>query len=272
MNIHRLLPLLILATACTKNESRPPVAAESYPLPTVAATITDPAERASVICARFWDKAVFPPSATDSVSPALEQALADFAAIAPLASEPDSVARGIGELLRKGGRDYIMPLAERYLLSTDSPLRSDEIFLMFLQAAPGWERTELLLPEIMKNRVGSTAADFEFIDTRGNHSSLSSFVGQHGATLVYFFDSQCDLCKDLIPAAELAAGDRALLAICPADNATDFDAAAQLFPPQWTVARDCGRITADDLYHFPVLPAAYLLAPDGTVLARNIPL
>lgn len=262
------MPVLFLA-ACG-NPKKASVPTEAYPLPSVPASVTEPHERASIICAHFWDDARFPAEATDSVSPALEQAMANFAAIATMAFEADSVRLGVSEMIRKGGRDYVMPLAERYLYDPNSPLRNEETFLMFLEAAPGWERTELLTPQVMKNRVGSPATDFKFIDSKGRRSSLAEFVKAHGQTLVYFFDSECNVCKALIPNAQAAADGMAVLAICPEVNASEFDSVLELFPDIWTVARDFGEIDADDLYIFPALPSAYVIAPDMTVIAKDL--
>ncbi len=270
MTLRLLLPALLVAlTACLKTSS--PVA-ESYPLPSVPSTVTDPGERASIVCAHFWDDARFPVQPTDSVSAELEQAMANFATIASLASRLDSVAIGASEMVRKGGADYVMPLAESYLYYRSSPMRNEEVFLLFLQAAPQWERTALLLPEVTKNRVGSKAPDFKFTDSKGKSGSLSSFVAQRGETLVYFFDSQCPTCEELIPYADEVAAGRPVIAVCPRGYADGFDDAAGLFPADWTVVCDQGEIDANDLYLFPVLPAAYLIGPDMTILAKEIKL
>lgn len=198
--------------------------------------------------------------------------MANFAAIATMASEADSIRRGVSEMIRKGGRDYVMPLAERYLYDPNSPLRNEETFIMFLEAAPDWERTELLKPQVLKNRVGTPAADFEFIDSKGRHSSLSRFVKAKGQTLVYFFDSECNVCKALIPNARSAAEGMAVLAVCPEADSAQFNEIVSLFPEDWTVARDLGTIDADDLYIFPALPSAYIISPSLTVLAKDLPL
>lgn len=273
--LSHILPalLMLLASSCSANQKSKEIS-ESYPLPSVPSGITDPHERASVICARFWNDAIFPSEPGDSISPALEQAMANFAAIATMAAETDSVRIGVNEMLRKGGTDYIMPLAERYLYNYDSPLRNEETFLLFLEAAPEWERTELLKPEVQKNRVGSTAADFEFVDSKGRRGSLSEFVKANGSTLVYFFDSECDVCKELIPnAGDIAEAEGlAVLAVCPESNAGSFDLVTPLFPDGWTIVRDLGAIDSDELYIFPVLPSAYIIDPTLTVIAKDRPL
>lgn len=274
MHPHKLLlPLaLLLSASCAKNKPASSAPAENYPLPSVPSEITEPHARASVICARFWDNALFPAGVPDSVTPALEQAMANFIAIASMADTPDSVSVGIRRMIEKGGLDRSMNLAEHYLYDPNSPLRSEETFLLFLNEAPQWERTEMLRDQVMKNRVGTRAADFPYVDAKGRKGTLNGFVKAHGETFVYFFDSECDVCKALIPTAAEAAGERAVLAVCPEVNATKFDEALSLFPADWTVVRDLGEIDANDLYIFPALPSVYLLDSDLTVQAKDLPL
>ncbi len=263
---------LLLASCAAKpqtsdSDSR---ATESYPLPAVAKSITLPEQRASAAAAAFWDNAVFAPG--DEVSAGLEQALSNFFAIAVIADDDQSVRSGIATLLRKGGIDRIMPVAERYLYEPNSPLRNEELFIRFLEGAPQWYRSEALLEQALKNRMGTIAADFTFVDTNGTRSSLSEFVTRNGKTLVYFFDSECEICKELIPYANDAAGSMAVLAICPDRNASQFDATAKLFPANWTVGRDLGTIDRDERYIFPALPSAYVIGPDMTVICKDLQL
>lgn len=276
MHLLNLLPplALLLSVGCAKNNPQSSAPAEDYPLPSVSASIKDPHERASSICARFWDGAVFPGAdvPADSVSPALEQAMANFAAIASMASETDSVSQGVRQMILKGGIDRVMPLAERYLYDPNSPLRSEETFLLFLREAPQWERTELLMPQVLKNRVGTHAANFPYVDAKGHQGTLYDFLSAHGETLVYFFDSECNVCKSLIPRAQEAAEGRAVLAICPEANAKAFNEVLTLFPEDWTVVRDTGEIDDSELYIFPALPSAYILSPSAEVLAKDLPL
>lgn len=266
------LALLLLSASCAQNNPKSSAPAEKYPLPSVPSEITEPHARASVICARFWDDAVFPAEVPDSVSPALEQALANFVAIATMADNPDSVSVGISRMIEKGGLDRTMNVAERYLYDPNSPLRSEETFLLFLNQAPGWHRTEMLREEVLKNRVGTPAADFTFIDSKGRKNTLSQFVKANGQTFIYFFDSECNVCKGLIPQAARAAESMAVLAVCPEANADKFDEVLPLFPADWTVARDLGQIDADELYILPALPSVYIIAPDQTVRAKDLPL
>lgn len=243
-------------------------------MPFVSDSIKDPHDRASTICARFWDRAVFPSDEipTDSITPELEQAMANFIAIAAMASSTDSVRVGVTRMIDKGGAERIMPLAERYLFDPNSPLRSEETFILFLESAPEWNRTELLLPQVLKNRVGTTAPDFTFVNSKGQRSSLYDFLSRHGETFIYFFDSKCNVCKDLIPVAREASQGLPVLAVCPEANSAAFNEVLNLFPEDWTVVRDLGEIDNEELFIFPALPSVYILSPSAKVIAKDLPL
>lgn len=266
-------PLLIAAATAlgllAGCSSKP--AAESYPLPAVSPSITDPGERASTICARFWDAAV-PAPGVDTVTPALEQAMANFAAIAPLADNPDSVRAGVSAMLALLGDEMVMPLAERYLFDANSPMRNEELFLFFLQLAPDWARTPDLTELVLLNRPGSVGADFGYVDAAGRRSTLGEFAAANGGAFIYFFDSECSVCKELIPRAAEIAGDMPVLAVCPDALASKFNEVITLFPADWTIARDLGAIDSDRLYDFQAFPAVYVVDPTLTVLAKDLPL
>lgn len=267
-----LMAVLVMSVACMsgKNKASAEVV-ECFPLPHVPDSVVNPDERASIVASRFWDDAVFAPG-VDTVTPALEQAMADFVAIAAIASNPDSVGRGIEVLLNNGGEALIMPLAQLYLHDFDSPVRSDDLFIMFLERAPHWCRSDALLEQVLKNRTGTRAADFSFTDSRGRSGSLAEFVEAAGETVVYFFDSECKVCKESVPMVEAYAAGRPVLAVCPRAYAADFDRMVQHFPKPWTVVRDSGEIEANDLYIFNLLPSVYVISADMIVNGKDISL
>ncbi len=261
--------MLALLAGCAAKPDTP--AEESYPLPSIPTTVTDPAMRASIAASHFWDEAVTA-QGVDTVTPLLEQSMSNFLAISAMGADLDSVSRGIRIILSKAGSCLIMPLAEHYLYDPNSPMRSEELFMLFLQQAPEWERTGELTEIVNKNRVGTTAADFGFIDSKGRRSTLAEFVSKHGGAFIYFFDSECNVCKSLIPDAADAAmqSGMAVLAICPEANAAQFDENLVLFPDDWVIARDLGTIDGDDLYIFPALPSVYVIDSDMTVIAKDM--
>lgn len=263
-----LLLSTISASCAADKKPAEATPAEQFPLPSISASVTNPTERASIASSRFWDEAVLAPG-VDTVTPALEQAMANFISIAALGADPDSIARGVRTLLSKAPEEMIMPLAEHYLYDPNSPMRSEETFLIFLEEAPRWVRSEALREQVMKNRVGTLAADFPYVTSKGRRSTLGEFVREHGETAVYFFDSECEVCKALIPSAQAAAAGRPVLAVCPEVNADSLESVLPLFPADWTVARDLGKIDSEDLYIFPALPSLYIIAPDRRVIAKD---
>lgn len=256
--------LLACASAADRNLK------EAYPLPEVPQGYVTPGDRADYISVHFWDRAVYPEC--DTVTPGLEQAFADYVSIIGVAGASDSIATGVERLVEAGGRERILELAEKYLYEADSPMRSERLFRYFLEATPDMPRSAGLLEIVMKNREGSRAADFKYTTPAGEEGTLSGFASASDTpVVVYFFDSECDVCKGLIePVAGMAAGRYRVLAVCPEGNAEKFDDVLPLFPADWTVVRDCGEIDGEDLYDFPAMPTVYVLSPDMTVLGKDV--
>lgn len=264
------LAISVLAFGCTshKNDATgsedSPI--DSFPLPAIPSELREPELRANYAVEHFWDSAIMP----DSTSPAFEQAFANFLGIAAVANDSASLCRSLCTLMETAPNvDAVMEVAEHYLYDPDSPMRDEELFIRFLLHAPHDARREALMEQALKNRVGTRAADFGTLNARtGMQSKLSNLV--RGETLVYFFDSKCNVCRSLIPKVEDMANGRRVIAVCPASEDEDMDEALLLIPDNWTVVTDGGEIDRLSLYEFPALPSLYILAPDMTVVAKDV--
>lgn len=264
-----LIPLAVLALGCssaktdsTGSEDAP---IDSFPLPVIPTELREPAQRANFAVEHFWDSALWP----DSTSPAMEQAFANFIGIAEVANDSASLCNSLCTLMQTAPNvDAVMEVAEHYLYDPDSPMRNEELFIRFLLHAPHNARREALMEQALKNRVGTVAPDFVTRNARtGRQSQLSSLV--KGETLVYFFDSKCNVCRSLIPKVEDMAQGRRVIAVCPASEDEEMDDALVLMPESWIVVTDTGEIDRHSLYEFPALPSLYILAPDMTILAKD---
>lgn len=242
----------------------------SFDVPGIPAYYVTPADRANWLSAHFWDLAKV--NCEDSVTSGFEQHFSDFLGIASAAKCTDSIAKGIRKACSIAGETRIMDLAEKYLYDSDSPLRSENLFITFLESASTWQRRDALLELVNKNREGTEAADFPFETSSGNRTTLREFADSSPVPLmVYFFDSECEVCKAMIGRADrLAEGKYRVLAVCPQANAKAFDEDLKLFPAGWTVVRDLGEIDRKDLYSLPAMPSIYILSPDLTVVAKDL--
>ena len=124
---------------------------------------------------------------------------------------------------------------------------------------------------MQKNRPGTQAADFEFIDRDGASHSFLASLRPGVETMLVFFDPDCEDCHAL--AAKLEAegtGGRDVVMITPHEvDMQLWQAYASTLPQDWTVGYSPGGlIDADELYYVPQFPTVVLLAPGAIVLSR----
>ncbi len=140
-------------------------------------------------------------------------------------------------------------------------------------------RPEWLLGVALKNRPGSRAADFGFIDRDGKRGTLHEWVrGSSSRVLVVFYDPDCDSCNGILQAlassgrlaSAIDCGELRVLAVYPGDDRELWSQSSQSFPAKWEVAIDSGRIDKEELYVFPAMPVLYLLENDVTVIVKDM--
>lgn len=178
----------LLATAATAtciSGSEPftePV--DSFPLPTVPATLTAPAERAEYVTAHFFDGVILP----ENPSQGLEMAIANFTTVAPLASE-DAWREAAATLFSRAANDRqrgrLRDVVETYLSGADSPYLNLDLFAAFLaEDSPGIRR-DGLLRLAAANKTGSQATDVPLLLADGCHKprQYRHPVGGHDANL-----------------------------------------------------------------------------------------
>lgn len=285
-----MLPLAaMLSTGCrgkTGNPAAPPVTdaapreAPALPLPQPPAHITDPGERARYAALHFWDP-LNPSDHTVSLDSALmEQTFANYIALLPYLNE-QTLRQSVGAFADKcsGDKevyDLAVYIAHHYLDDPNSPLRSEEIYIPFLErfaSDPGLpettrERSAYRLSQAMKNRPGMRAADFRLVSREGRTSNLLRELSD--TTLVLFYDYDCEHCKETVTRlADPAAGVRyPVVAVEVTEDREGWDATKSDMPQGWNVCFAAEPIDGE-AYYFPALPSAYLLAPDGTVLIKD---
>lgn len=109
--------------------------AAGYPLPAVPDSITDPVKRAEFAVMHYWDRYDFRGREQLSDTVYVEQSLVDFWALLSMA-EPATARNAVNGLLDKAA---IYPkqlalidwLAGKYLDDPNSPMRYEDIYIMF---------------------------------------------------------------------------------------------------------------------------------------------
>ena len=176
-----------------------------------------------------------------------------------------------------------LELAERRLGNPADSLHSEELYIAALQhsvkgyvlGASEKERQQRLLDNALKNRIGTEAANLEFVTPDGGTHRLSDYAGKH--VLLYFNDPDCDACQKVKQRMEQSTvikglvddGKLAVVAVYPDDNAKLWKRGTY---PEWMVNGwdKAQQIEENELYVMPpALPVFYLLSPERIVLMKN---
>lgn len=253
------------------------------PLPVVPDSLTTPEERANFVSAHFWDAMNWQDRQLTLDTAFMEQNFANYLSILPYADEA-AQRRSVASLLQSASADmeahaFLAWVAEHYLEDPNSPMRSEDIYIVFLDEfvkSPLFDeakktRYEYQMERAMKNRPGAPAADFAMTDRDGKQLRLLKAAAEKEGTLVLFYDPECEHCKEIL--GEIAnwqfPDQMQVLAIDVTGDAPRFERTKGNYPQGWRVAFATDPIEDDDLYSFPALPSIYLLDGEGRVILKD---
>lgn len=262
---------------------------EELPLPTVPATLREPAARAAYVIQHFWDAMDFADTLHSHNSAFMEQNFANFISVFPYAGE-QACREAVSTLFAKAASDIeayklLSTIAEDYLYDPNSPMLNEDIYILFLEQmidapALGVARTVRLKHQLRMaklNRVGMKAADFAYLTRDGKRARL------HGTEvkdkmLLLFYDPDCDHCKEIMaklktqPLLEdlVANGRLSVLAIYAGWDSKLWKSTYKELPAGWIVGMNDGDIYEKELYALRAMPVMYLLDTNKTVLVKDI--
>lgn len=234
--------------------------------------------------AAMWEGYDFANSAQENRD-AGEQLFSNFIYIlqyADSATASNAVASFYGKAsAHESSRNWCHATVDHYLANPDSPFRNDAVYAHFLtafiagcsdEALSG--RARYMLDMISRNRPGTVAADFGFVDRNGRAGTLHSLDAR--LILLVFNDPGCDKCREVMPsllADPLFASEGLLvLSVYPYDDAALWRECATPMPDNWLDVHDAGSEIIDGrLYHLPAMPSFYLLDGDKRVLLKDAP-
>lgn len=269
-------------------EATPTEETAELALPTIPPTLTSPETRAAYLTLHFWDAMDFTNHALSLDTMFMELNFANYLSVFPVVTQEADRNEAMKTLLQKAAHDseasaFLIHVADKYLGEPNSPMRDEELLIVFYQQLtqtaeiPEWqkERARNLLHVMQKNRPGMRAADFAYTDRNNRRNTLHATQSADFMLLV-FYDPECEHCKEIIgtlAASELltrlqAEGRLTVLAVDTESDAATWNKTKTDIPQAWTVAKDESRIVERTLYSLPEMPVIYLLDKDKKVLLK----
>ena len=281
---HSLILAALLTATLTCTFAQEP----QLPLPQVPSTLREPRLRAAYIIEHFWDSMDFADARRSHDRQFVEMNFSTFVSVFPHADQA-AQRRAVERLMTAAQADSaayytLAGVAERYLYETDSPVYSEDYYIMFLERlveSPfrdtyGILRYRYLLEQARKNRPSDLAADFAYVTREGSHQTLHATPADN-RLLLLFYDPDCEHCMEVIAmlhddstvAAAVAGGSLKVLAVYAGHDRALWEREAVKLPKDWTVARTTVDITGAQRYVLRSMPTLYLLDSDKRVIAKE---
>lgn len=260
------------------------------PLPAVPDSLRTPAARASYIVAHFWDDMDFADTLRSRNRDFMEQNFVNYLSLFPHTPD-DTIKAEVPKLMKRAEADttaynLLADLADQYLYDAESPMLDEESYIPFLETILDSKfmepsrrsRFEYELSDAVRNRKGSTAADFSFIDSAGLRNTLYGSGDGKRSRILIFYDPDCDHCHDVINALKedmtitdkLHSGEISILAVYADGDTEVWNNAKNSLPAEWINAVSPeNEIEEKELYILRHMPTLYLLAPDNKVLLKD---
>lgn len=254
-----------------------------FVLPTIPEHLTQPEQRADYLTLHYWDNLDMANSeVVESVS--TQMAFADFITLLPLTQKRGEAFAQLWRVSYPHINTFyhMLELAELYLYDVSSPLRNEEFYIEALEEIAKQSYVSNIdklaatsqLELLTKNRVGTKATDFTFVDKQGIEHHLSEYHADY--LLLLFASADCDECKRMKNTIDantrlwimLRRGTLAIVAITITDNETDWQAVTT--PERWIDGWDKSQmIESEQIYDLTTKPRLYLLDKEHNILLKN---
>jgi len=270
------------------NTTEAPVRLENFARPVPPAMMTDIQERAGYMILHYWDNFNFRDTMYCHAPEITEQALADFINFFQQV-DSEVVSRGVKKLLDAAEEDVVMynyfyQTAEHYLYNPNSPVRSDEYFIPFLEhlvSSPkvlevSKERPRYQLNLAYRNRIGTKASDITYTLNSGATGNLYSISAKY--VLLMFVNPDCLECQRATGALKsspavataVSRGLLKVLAVYPDENLEIWKEHLDNYPSTWINGYDKSlSVRNQELYDLKAIPTLYLLDKDKKVIYKD---
>ena len=258
-----------------------------FPYPQIPSMMTEPQQRATYLLMHYWDNVDFNDMKLVANDDFMEQGFVNYLSVLPIV-DALTAERSVEAMMKRAevnGVAYkkLVNIAEKYLFEPNSPMVNDEMYIMFLNQVLKTSvltkvekaRFEYQHRVVMKNRVGSVATDFIYMDKDGKTGSLHQLKAEE--TLLVFYDPECDNCAEIIEKlrydrrlnSKIMSGKLRVLAVYAGDNRTLWEQHLAKMPTNWLVGRAVSKIQPLGLYVLRAMPAIYLLDKDKKVVKKE---
>ena len=258
-----------------------------FPYPQIPSMMTEPQQRATYLLMHYWDNVDFKDMKLVANDDFMEQGFVNYLSVLPIV-DALTAERSVEAMMKRAevnGVAYkkLVNIAEKYLFEPNSPMVSDEMYIMFLNqvlktsvlSKVEKSRFEYQHRVVMKNRVGSVATDFIYMDKDGKTGSLHQLKAEE--TLLVFYDPECDNCAEIIEKlrydrrlnSKIMSGKLRVLAVYAGDNRALWEQHLAKMPTNWSVGRAVSKIQPLGLYVLRAMPAIYLLDKDKKVVKKE---
>lgn len=217
----------------------------------------------------------------------------DFAGYIVYLSSLDSVQikESISDFLDRTRTDssglvfnYYLSLADKYLYDPNSPYRSEDLYIPFMNyvlkhadsCSATYQHAVFSMTMMLKNRVGSTAADISYILANGTRNNLHAIQSPY--TLLYFYNPDCNSCRETTlylkesPLIDKLTKEQqlTLLGVYPDGDIESWKKHFSEMPSWWQIAHDRDQqINKNRSYDLRAIPSLYLLDENKKVLLKD---
>lgn len=261
----------------------------TFQLPQVPAMLQTPELRAKYVAEHYWDHFDFRDTAYIHLPDITEQAAVNYMDLLRLVS-PEVAKNSLKGLVEKASAeplmmDYMWKTFFRYWHEPNSPLKNEDMFILFCQGVEQTlavklamrEKASFLRTMAEKNRVGQPATDFVFTLASGKQGKMYGLKAEY--TLMFFYDPDCHTCSDIKQAMKQAAwlkekvtaGQVKVLTIYPDEDVNLWRNRLGEMDAAWVNGYDKGQVlTLEQRYDLTSIPSFYLLDKDKKVVLKDV--
>lgn len=293
--------MILLMCSCSSSATTAPgtdtsidTATYTLPLPQIPTSITEPSDRAAFLAAHYWDAMDWSDSLLLSSDRFMGESVATYGALLSL-SEPQKAQSAINALVSDIAADRhaletFADYAYTYFYYPGAPQYDAELYLKFINPILSRDNLSDVMrmrltdrrEQILKNRVGSAASDFEFVGTDGRSHHLLTSAPDAEIRVLMLYDPECNVCAEAIKILSAPGSFRdaqlqgrvAVIAVNAYGQDGDGPAKAKDgMPSDWIVGYSPeGAIEEDETYVIRATPVIYILDSQGRILEKDLSL